>query len=588
MKSFFKYVLATIVGIIAGFFLVSLIFAGVIGIIVASSSKQNVPQVKEKSVLTLSLSHPIPERTSNNPFEHFDFNKLKPIENPGLNDITRAIRKAKTDPKIKGIYIEPSMIPAGWATIESIRNELISFKESGKFIIAFSETMGQKAYYLSSVADKLYITPLGMFQLNGIQAKRTFFKEGLNKLGIEMQVIKGPDNKYKSAIEPFTRENMSKENKYQLKQMLDDLWNNITSDIAISRNIPQENVLSFADNYAMMPSEENIEKNIIDGYKYKDEVIKEIKEKLNIDSASKINTISIGKYSRIKNKKKSSENKIAIVFATGEMVIDSDEPEYMSAKNISKAFRKIRKDSSIKAVVFRINSVGGSALAGEIIWREVLLTNKKIPVIVSMGDVAASGGYYIACPAEKIIAQKHTITGSIGVYGVIPNMKQLFNEKLGIQFDNVKTSERAGIIEVTRPLTQTEKMMLNNVINNTYNTFIKHVADGRGLSITEANNVAKGRVWSSADAKTKGLIDEIGNIDDALRIAAESAGITEYKKINYPKMESPIEMVMKDIANAKLKNHFIKPEEIKSIYKFARIINNDRIQARLPYILEIN
>jgi protease-4 len=588
MKSFLKYVLATIVGILAGFFLMGIIFVTTISIIVSVSSKPKTPQIKDNTVMTMTLSHPIPERTSNNPFEHFDFNKLKPIENPGLNDILASIKAAKDDDKIKGIYLEMSFIPSGWATVKSIRDELKSFKESGKFIIAFSTSMGQKAYYVASIADKIYINPNGIFQLNGLQIKTSYFINTLSKLGIDMQVIKGPDNKYKSAIEPFVRKNMSDENRYQLKELITDLWNNITLDISEGRNLPQENIKSFANNYSILPTESNIELGIIDAYKYKDEVITEIKQLSSTPENKDINTVSVGKYSKLAKKADNKKNKIAIVYATGEMVIDSDESDYMSANKISKALRDIRRDSSIDAVVLRINSVGGSALAGEIIWREMMLTKKVKPVIVSMGDIAASGGYYIACPANKIIAQENTITGSIGVYGIIPNAENLLTDKLGISFDEVKSGDRAGLFASDRPLSMEEKHMLNNFVTKTYNTFLNHVSEGRNISFEKANEIGRGRVWSAEDAITVGLIDAIGNMNLAISIAAEEAGITDYSVKSYPKQENPFEAMVKDIAEMKSKtiNTYI-PNEFKMLKEASKIISNDMIQTRLPFVLEI-
>lgn len=589
MKQFFKFMFASMVGFILSFLLIFLLFFLIIASIASFSSKEEV-KVKENSVLCIELSHPITDRSSNNPMKNFDFASFSSNKDLGLNDILHNIDKAKADTNIRGIYLDLSIINAGTATVEEIRNKLLDFKKSGKFIVSYSEMYTQKAYYLASVADKIWVNPEGVIDFRGLNAQVMFLKGLLEKVGVEPQVIR--HGKFKSAIEPLILDKMSDANKEQMLQFLNSMWGNMLSQISSSRGITVERLNQIADSAIVEFAHDAVDNKLADAAIYKDEVLKELKTLLNIDDKDKINSISIEKYINAPETKKKefSKNKIAVVYAQGSIVGGSGEDDVIASETISKELRKIREDSTVKALVFRVNSGGGSALASEVILREVALFKETRPVVVSMGDYAASGGYWISCQATKIFASPTTLTGSIGVFGVIPNMQELFNEKLGITYDNVKTNEFADMGDVSRPLREIERLKIQNSIEHIYDLFLDHVAKGRNMTKESVDEMGQGRVWSGVDAKRLGLIDEFGGLQDAIAEAIKLANLTEYRVVEYPAVKDPFTKLIESL-KGDVTYRFIQ-NEMGEYFNYVRYIKQlkyqDTYQASLPFYVIID
>ncbi len=588
MKQFFKFMLASMLGFFLVFATIFL-FLFIMIASIASFTKKDVVSLQENSVLHITLDQPIYDRSSNNPFEDLDITSFKPNNYIGLEDILKSIKKAKTDYKIKGIYLDLSAIEAGIATVEEIRNALIDFKESKKFIISYGEVYSQKAYYLASVADKIYMNPEGMLDFKGLNAQVMFIKGTLQKLEVEPQVIR--HGKFKSAIEPLILDKMSAENKEQTLTFITSIWDVMVKNISESRNISIAELNNIADSLKTQFPEDAVTCKLIDQLMYKDEVLSDLRLKLGLEEKKKINIVTLNKYNDVPEniKTKYTKNKIAVIFATGDIISGNGDDRSIGSEKLSETNRDARKDSSIKAIVLRINSPGGSALASEIIWREVLLTSKVKPIIASMGDVAASGGYYIACAANKIVANPNTITGSIGVFGILPNMKGLFNNKLGITFDNVKTNKFADLGDVSRPLNESEKLIIQNSIERIYRTFITHVAEGRKMTSVQVDSIGQGRVWCGVDAKRIGLIDEFGGLEKAIKIAAELAKLDNYKLVSLPKQKDPFTQIIEQLSG-NTKESFIS-NELGVSYKYYEYIKSltkmNGIQTRLPYNIYI-
>ncbi len=587
MKSFFKYLLATMLGIILSSILMFVIIIGGIGAMI--SSQDQVVQVKPHSLLHVKLSQPIMDRSNNNPMENIDFTTLRPITQLGLNDILKNLDKAKHDPNIEGIYLDLTFIPAGIATIEEIRNALIDFKESGKFILAYADTYTQTTYYIASVANKIYLNPEGLLTFVGLRSETMFFKEALAKLGVEPQIIR--HGKFKSAVEPLMYNKMSKENREQVMTFMGSIWDQILNGISNERQISISSLNELADNLTLKNAKAAVDNGLIDGLKYKDEVLNELAELTGKTNNDDIESVSLSKYKSVPNKKRKafSKNKIAVIYASGSVIMGEGAEGTIGSDRISKAIRKARKDSSIKAIVFRVNSGGGSALASEVIWREVKLAQEVKPVIASLGDVAASGGYYIVAPAQKIIASPNTITGSIGVFGVLFNGKNLLNNKLGIHVDVVKTNKFSDMGTFSRRLTAQEREIIQGSVEGIYKTFTTHVAEGRNMTVEEVDAIGQGRVWSGTNAIDIGLIDGIGGLEDAIKLAAEAANLDNYKTVNLPTLKEPIVQLLEDLqGNVRVS---ILKKELGSEYKYYKalknVISQEGIQARIPYEIEI-
>lgn len=588
MKEFFKFVFASMVGFILSFFVVFLLLIVMITAMVASAGSDGKVTVAANSVMHISLDYPIKERTDKNPFAEFSFMGFESKKTLGLKEILQGIKDAKSDDNIKGIYMDVSSISSGFATIEEIRNALIDFKKSGKFILAYSEVYTQGAYYLASVADKIYLNPEGMIDFRGLSSEIMFFKGALDKLEIEAQIIKV--GTYKSAVEPFILKKMSEPNREQVTSFLGSMYDHFLSQISKSRRIPKITLFSFADSAKIREPKDALTFKMIDGLKYKDEVLEELKSRTGTDKKKDIKSVSIEEYAHAGEKhKSSSSNRIAVIYANGEIISGEGNDETMGSERISRAIRKARTDDKVKAIVLRVNSPGGSALASDVIWREVELTKKSKPIIVSMGDLAASGGYYIACAADSIFAQPNTITGSIGVFGIIPNMQKFFDNKLGITFDGVKTGQFADLGTVSRPLTDAERMIIQDQVNKIYNTFTQKVANGRKKSQGYIDSIGQGRVWSGTEALQNGLVDRLGDIDDAIASAAKKAKIKDFKIVSYPEQVDPLKSLFDNSAD-KVKSYFAKRELGDNFIYYQQLksaISFSGVQARLPYNIRI-
>ncbi len=588
MKQFFKFVLATFVGL----FLASLIMLFVIiGIIAGAASGDKDTRVEPNSFLRIAIDYNIDERTPNNPFAGLDFLGLGSEKSVGLKDILANIKKAKTDDNIKGIYLDESSLRAGQATIEEIRNALIDFKKSGKFVIAYSEVYTQGFYYLASVADKVYINPKGIFEFKGFASEVTFLKGALDKLGIEAQIIKV--GTFKSAVEPYILTKMSDANRLQVTSYVGSLYDHFLTGISISRNINKDTLFNYANQLRVQEPEDALKYKMVDGLKYKDEVLAELKQRTGISDKDDVKGVDLADYTSTaatktddKEEKGPSGERIAVIYASGEIASGDGNDNTIGSETISKAIRKVRLDKKIKAVVLRVNSPGGSALASDVIWREVVLTKKVKPIIVSMGDVAASGGYYIACAADSIVAEPNTITGSIGIFSIIPNMQKLFNDKLGITFDGVKTGKYADILDMSRPLTTDEKAVLQHQVNKGYDTFTKAVADGRHKTQAYIDSIGQGRVWTGSQALKIGLVDKLGNIDDAVKVAAKMAKLKDYKLVSYPEQKGLLgnlglgvsAKIKQSMLQSELGENYLYYKQIKAVKNMVRIP-----QARMEY-----
>jgi protease IV len=589
MKGFLKYTLAAIVGFLIAAIIVALIFLGIIGSLV-SSAKEDVV-VKPNSILQIKLNQEIMERSPNNPLKNFNFGSLKSSPVTGLDDVIEDIRKARTDNNIKGIYLDLTSIPAGTATLEEIRNALIAFKDSSKkFIISYSDTYTQGTYYLASVSDKIYLNPTGLVTFLGLRSEQMYLKGALEKLGVEPEIIR--HGKFKAAVEPLINDKMSDENRLQTKTLLDDVWGHILKGISSSRKISIARLNEMADHITLNNAQSALDNKMVDGLKYKDGLLSELAKMSGVKDVKKLSFISLDKYTKVPGSSESTvllKDKIAVIYAQGTVDMGEGEEGTIGSDRISAAIREARTDSSVKAIVFRVNSGGGSALASEVIWREIDLARKVKPVIASLGDVAASGGYYIVAPCDTIVSEPNTITGSIGVFGILFNAKELFNKKLGITFDGVKTNEHSDIMTFSRPLSAAEKDIIQNGVEDIYNVFVSHVAKGRKMSNESVDAIGQGRVWSGIAAKRIGLVDVLGGLNTAIKIAAEKAKLKKYKIIGLPKLEDPFQELLKNITG-EVKLMVLKSElgENYIYYKQAKeLVNIQGIQARLPFAIEI-
>lgn len=587
MKDFPKIVLGSALGFIVASILISVIslvfFIATAGSLFKSMGEEQFV-LENNSVLYLRLAGDIQERSPRS-------TAFIPQDNTammGLDDIIAAIRKVKNDDRIKGIYINAQIFHAAPATLMQIRQELIDFKESGKFIVAYADTYTQSGYYLASVADKIAINPQGSLDIHGLVSMPVFYKDALEKLGIEVQVFKV--GTYKSAVEPFTLTEMSEANRQQTTSSLNDMWNFMRSDLADSRHLSAENIDSIANQFPLLKDISYlINKNLVDTVLYETEMKNYLRALLNIDEDAKIPSATVRDMKSVKSPIiKKSKNNIALLYAVGNIVSGNGSSDIQD-KFMVNEIEKLRKDDNIKAVVFRVNSGGGSAYASEQIWKAITDLKKEKPVVVSMGDLAASGGYYISCNATKIVAQPTTITGSIGIFGIFPNMEGTMN-KLGLDFDVVKTHEYSDFGNFTRPMNNNEKAMLQSYIEKGYDTFLSRCAEGRSIPKDSLAKYAEGRIWTGNQAKTIGLVDELGGIEKAIKIATDLAGVgDDYVVYEYPKKRSFIEEFMdknkNDLALKTLKEYLGESYDIFMTIK--NLKEEDFIQARLPYDLNI-
>ncbi|MDQ0640409.1 protease-4 [Pedobacter sp. W3I1] len=583
MREFFKYLFASMLGFFLSIVIVFVIcFVVVVGLISSIDSDKTVV-VSNNSVLFLNLDQAITERTPKNPFGNLPIVGGEEKDGIGLNDFLKAVQKAKTDDNIKCIYLNVSSPNAGFATLREVRNALIDFKKSHKKIIAYSEVYTQGAYYLASVADKVYLNPEGALEFKGFSSELTFFKGTLEKVGIEMQVIRVGN--YKSAVEPFILDKMSDYNRKQVTAYVGGLYNTFLTDIAQSRNIQKDSLYNIADNYKVQQPQDAVNFKMIDALKYKDQILEELKGLSGRTRGENVRSISINDYAKNNSDTGEGKDKVAVIYANGEINGGEGSDSQIGSERISRAIRKARLDDNIKAVVLRVNSPGGSALASDVIWREVVLTRKEKPVIASFGDVAASGGYYIGCAADSIFVQPNTITGSIGVFGIIPNFQNLMTNKLGITFDGVKTGKYADIMATNRPMTAGERFIIQNELNRIYSGFVSRVADGRKKSKAYIDSIGGGHVWIGTDAVQIGLADRIGSFNDAIKAAAKKAKLKNYKVVEYPDVIDPWKSLM-DEGTDRIKTYYTKQElgDNYMLYQqMKKVMASSGIQARMPF-----
>ncbi len=586
MKQFLKFTLATIVGIIIASLLGILIMFGIIGAIAGSSETTTV--LKPNSVYEIDLEGTLVDRSQEDPFsaafaEAMGQTAQKTI---GLDDVLTNIEKAKNNDNIVGIYLKGGSLNGGFASIKEIRNALIDFKKSGKFVVSYADNYSQKMYYLVSVANKVLINPQGMLELKGLSAESMFLKNTLDKLGIEMQIVKV--GTYKSAVEPLVNTKMSDANREQVTVYLNSIWKTLLTEVSASRKISVEKLNEYADEMMMFqPTAKAKEYALVDSLIYLDQVDSILKSSAKlVDKDQELKFVKNSAMTKLPDTSKFDKNKVAVIYAIGE--ITDEEGDGIVAKDLIKTINDVAKDSAIKAVVFRISSPGGSAYASEQIWHALSMLKTKKPLIVSMGDYAASGGYYIACMADKIVTQPNTITGSIGIFGVIPNIKGL-NEKLGLTYDGVKTNKLSDAISVNRPFTPEERSLMQNYINRGYELFVKRCADGRKMTIDQIKAVAEGRVWTGEDALKIGLVDKIGGLNDAIKLAVDKAKLKTYNVSEYPEKESFETKLMKSFSQD-VETRFMKAQLGEQYNVYMQIKNLSKmngIQARLPYDLNI-
>ena len=611
MNNFFKTLLASFLGSGIAMTLVALVFfAMIVGAITSAvaggGGAEPVSKVKSNSILHITFEEPIVERGIDNQMQ-IDFATLQPINSLGLNHILSDLKRAATDDKIEGIFLDVTSVAASPSTVQDIRRALVEFKESGKWIVAFSEGYSQSGYYVASVADDVYLYPEGDLSFKGLGTELMFFKNMLDDLGVEIQIVRGPDNKYKSAVEPFMYDKMSDANREQLNVLLGGIWSEMLTDIETSRTMSREELNMAADSLMIRIAEDAEELGFVDGLKYRDEVIDILYSKVGHDEddeakgagdADALNFVSLSKYHKSeKNSLKEDDdeetNSVAVIYAVGEIRSGEGDEQTIGSETIAGALREARLDDNVKAIVLRVNSPGGSALASDVIWRETeLIKASNKPFVVSMGDLAASGGYYISAGADKIFANEMTITGSIGVFGMIPNAQEMFNEKLGITFDYVQTNKHSPILSINKPMTEEEKEAINYSVADIYNDFTLLVAEGRGMSQMDVDGIAQGRVWTGLDAKENGLVDEFGNLSDAIAEAKERAGLeADAEVIELPAIKDPFQEFLEEFTGQASTQVLAKELGVPSNYvdqlETVRymVTEGDRVQARMPFFL---
>jgi protease-4 len=592
-KTFWASLLASIVSGI----LVMLLFVLILSMMIAGFGtmfENKKLTVNDNTVLHMELDGEIGDYT----YADFDPSSFQLVKQFGLIDILEGIKIAKNDPKIKGIFLNCDNVSAGMATIKEIRDALADFQASGKFVVSYHENYDKKAYYLASVAKEVYVFPSGMFEFLGLGNEIMFLKGALEKLEVEMQIIRGSNNKFKSAVEPLLYDKMSDESRAQTQKYMDALWAEMTTAIASSRNMKVQFLDKIADSAFIRKAGDAVKYKMADGIKYYDEVLDILTKKAGTPAGEELELLSFQKYALKKVKEeqildKKRDKNIAVIVAEGEIVDGEGEANQIGGASLSAQIREARMDEKIKAVVLRINSPGGSALASDIIWREVTLTKAVKPIVVSMGDMAASGGYYIACGADKIYAQPNTITGSIGVFGIIPYTGDLFKNKLGITFDRVQTNEHA-VLSMNKRLTEVELKLIQQGVDDIYEDFISKVGAGRGMKKADVDSIGQGRVWAGTDAKRIGLVDEFGGLQDAINDAAKRAGIAQKDVVIKYYLSAEVNEFFEILEN--IENPEEEPTEksrlqmqLVEIYSYLTTIGQTtQYQARLPYLFWIN
>lgn len=585
MKDFIKFTFASLLGVVlAGIVFTVLGIVTMVGMVASSDTETTV---KENSVFFLDLNGTLSERVEENPFQELMGENFTAY---GLDDILASIKKAKEHENIKGIYLQTVALSTSFASLEEIRQALLDFKESGKFIVAYADQYTQSMYYLASVADKVIVNPQGNIAWHGLASQTIFFKDLLEKIGVEMQIFKV--GTYKSAVEPFIATEMSDANREQITAFLGSIWNRLLEDVSTSRNIPKETLNNYTNQIMeMKQAEEYVSYGLADTLMYKDGVLNYLKELCGREADESLRTLSLAEMKNVKRNipKDKSGNIIAVYYAFGGIDDTTSQEEGINSQKVIKDLRKLREDKTIQAVVLRVNSPGGSAYGSEQIWHEVELLKAEKPVIVSMGDYAASGGYYISCNADYIVADPTTLTGSIGIFGMFPNMEKLLTNKLGLHFETVKTSKFADMGDLSRPFNAAEKEAMQQYINNGYKLFVKRCADGRGMTTEAIEKIAEGRVWTGATAKELGLVDELGGLNKAIEIAAQKAEVEHYSIISYPAKSGIFSSLLNETKEDYINGQMV--ETLGEYYPYFKFIQNmkeaDRIQARIPFDIRI-
>lgn len=582
-KTFLASCLGSLVALIALFFIIIMVSAGIIAGLVGSADEQVI--VSENSVLHLNLDVEITEQQVENPFAGVPVLGGE-TPNVGLLQLKQAIKNAKTDPKIEGIFLNVSYPMAGFATLEEIRQSLLDFREEGKWVIAYADAMSEGAYYLASAADKIYLNPEGEVEFNGLAIEVTFFKKMFDKLEVKPEIFRVGE--FKSAVEPFMLEKMSPANKLQLTEMVNSIYDHMLTRISDARGVEKTRLAEISDKMLVRNAKLSVEHGLVDSLLYYDQVLDELRNKLNLKDDAKVKFIKYNKYrkSYTGNMTTVSSNEVAVIVADGTILSGNDDQGVVGGDAFAAEIRKARENDKVKAIVIRINSPGGSFVASDMMWREVTLAAEKKPVIASMSDYAASGGYYLAMGCDTIVAQPHTITGSIGIFSVLFDASGLLSNKLGITFDDVKTGEYGDMITISRPLTEAEKNVWQTRTEEIYETFTSKAAAGRGMSQDKLKEVASGRVWTGVQAKERGLVDVLGSYNDAIEIAVEKAGIADdYKVRLYPRQKPFFQELMEGIEeNARVS---AVKEELGDNYIYyqywQRVKSYNGTQARMPY-----
>lgn len=583
--SFVAVLIASVVGLI--------IFVFVLSGIIGSLTPKSTPVITQaNSILHVKLDGPIDELANT----ELDVSTFKVNTTVGLSDILFGFEKAKKDDNIKGIFLELGSISCGYATAKEIRNAINDFEKSGKFVVAYNsgELVGLGKYYISSAANELYGFPTSTMEFLGLGGELTFFKNTLDKLGVEVQIIRGSNNDFKSAVEPFFLNKMSDSSRLQMETYVNNIWAEMRNDIAADRKVSAEDLNHYAGEMLIKRLKDAEKYKLIDAVKYRDEVISILKKKVKIAENHDLKLVSFEKYARSKFKDdqvlmQDSKPNVAVIVASGDVSVDGDG---LASNRVCEMLRKVRETESIKTVVLRVNSPGGSALASDEIWREVKLTNEKKKVIVSMGDVAASGGYYIAAPAARIFAEPTTITGSIGVFGMIPYLGNFMNDKLGLTFDYVKTNKHAGF-SLNRRLSPEELANIQTEVDEIYKDFLDRVSEGRNMTVEQVNNIARGRVWTGTDAVKIGLVDELGGLKDAIAYAAKTAGVKDAKVVYYPLIEDDFMEALSEQMEgmnkkSSVKSNALPVELIKQYEKLKQVESMSGIQMRMPFTIDFH
>ena len=586
MKQFFGAFFGSIIGLI-----VATLFAVLVVVAVVKSSVSGIfkeekesTSVKANSVLKLNLQGELLERELENPFKGLGGNgPFGDGESLGLNTLLKKLNYAKTDTNVKGLYIHMKDFSAGFASLLELRNAVSAFKKSGKFVYVYSEAYSQQDYFLASSATKVFLNPQGDIEWKGLGMSLMFFKQSFEKLEIDMQVFR--HGKFKSAVEPFILDKMSEANRLQSETFLNSIWNSILFAVSKDRNIPIDELQSMANNLSIR-SPEDADGKLVDVLAYEDEVLAQLKDKVGLKEKDKMKFVDVSNYqAKQKANSKLNQSKVAVIYANGSIGSGEGSDEEIGSERLAKAIREARQDSNIKAIVLRVNSPGGSALASDVIWREMVLAKKIKPTVVSMGNLAASGGYYISCGADRIFAQPNTITGSIGVFGLIPNLQRMLQNKLGITIDTVNTNKYSDMGTGLRKVNEYEYQYIQSSVEKVYDTFTKRVAEGRGMTQAEVDSIGQGRVWSGEDALKIKLVDELGGLNDAIAYAVKKAGLKEYKLTELPKQKNPLDAFFGN-KETELETRLLK-RNLGATYQYLKhvqsLLNMKGVQARLPF-----